>query len=123
MVFTAPLIPALAIAGQVDASPTPVFLLPNTLVAERPSACNDINSCRTLWGIIYSCIITIFTCTYVSFHPDVPDRTHTMWRIRATHICSVLLGFLLPEFMIAKAVVQWRWARKSEPGFQGMLCQ
>jgi hypothetical protein len=119
------LIPVLTFVRRIAASPTPAFSPLNTSsLAEdsfTSSACSNIYNCRTPWGVIYGCIITIFACTYVSFHSDVPDRTYTLWRIRVTHICYVLVGFLVPELMVARAALQWRWVRKNKPAFQGML--
>ena len=124
MVYSAPLIPVLAVVGQILASPTPAFPPLNTSSlagnSTTPSACDSIYHCRTPWNLVYGCIITIFACTYLSFHPDIPDRTHTLWRIRVTHICSVLAGFLVPELIVARAALQWRWVREEAPEIQGM---
>ena len=121
MVYSAPLIPVLAVVGQILASPTPAFPPLNTSSlagnSTTPSACDSIYHCRTLWNLVYGCIITIF---YLSFHPDIPDRTHTLWRIRVTRICSVLVGFLVPELMVARAALQWRQVRMYKPEIQGM---
>ena len=38
-----------------------------------PSSCEDLGHCRTLLGIVWSCITTIFLCTWVSIHPNVPE--------------------------------------------------
>ena len=34
--------------------------------------CDDIHHCRTIPGIILSCASTLFLCTWVALHPDVP---------------------------------------------------
>ena len=34
--------------------------------------CNDLTHCRTIWNIIWSCLVTIFSCTWVAVHPNVP---------------------------------------------------
>ena len=114
----------LALAGQLHAIPTPASsALSTPSFAESspsPSACNDIHGCRTLWGIIYSCIITIFACTYLSFHPDVPDPDHTIWRICAIRVCSVFFGFLIPELVVAKAAAQWWKVWNDDTPFQSV---
>jgi hypothetical protein len=38
-----------------------------------PSSCEDIGHCRTLLGIVWSCITTIFLCTWVAIHPNIPE--------------------------------------------------
>ena len=117
------LILVLVLIEQMHAAPiSPYPAIGTSYLAEvssRSPACNDINNCRTLWGIIYSCIVTTFACTWVSYHPDVPDRTHTPWRIRATRFFTVVFPFLVPELTIAKAASQcWRvWEYKFP--FQG----
>jgi hypothetical protein len=127
MVYPAVLILALAIVGRIHAAPTTALPPPyaSSLVESSSalSACGDINDCRTMWGIIYSCVITIFACTYLSFHPDVPDPRYTPWRIFALRICSVLIGFLIPEFVVAKAAWQWLEVAqdKTKFQFQGMV--
>ena len=34
--------------------------------------CSDLGHCRTIWNIVWSCLITIFSCTWVAVHPNVP---------------------------------------------------
>ena len=127
MVHTALLILVLANFGQIRAVPTVAFprhnissSIGNSSASSAPSTCDDINSCRTLWGIIYSCVATIFACIYVALHPNVPDPTHTKWRIRAARVCSVCMAFLVPELVIAGAAYQ-RWGVwKDKTSFQGV---
>ena len=124
MVHTALLIPALAALGRIHAVPTIAFPRLNISSSignsSAPSACDDINSCRTLWSIIYGCIATIFACTYLALHPNVPDPRHTQWRIRAARICSVFMAFFVPEFVVAGAASQWWAVRKDKTSFQGV---
>ncbi|KAF7369995.1 hypothetical protein MSAN_00629400 [Mycena sanguinolenta] len=35
-------------------------------------SCDDINNCRTFFDIVWGCLATIFACTWVSVHPNVP---------------------------------------------------
>lgn len=121
MVRTALLI--LALAAELHAAPIPALsaLNASSFAQSSPShsACNDIHGCRTLWSVIYGCIITIFSCTYLSFHPDVPDASHTVWRIRVVHACAVFFGFLIPELVVAKAAVRWWEVWENDAPFQG----
>jgi len=117
------LILAFAFIGQIHAAPiTPYYAHSVSSLADaspHSPACNDVHNCRTLWSIIYSCLATIFACTWVSYHPDIPDRTHTRWRIRVTRLLTVLISFLVPELTVAKAASEcWKvWKYKSP--FQG----
>ena len=113
------LVQALIFIGQTHAAPVNPHIVqhstpPPTEFSSRTSACNDINNCRTLSHIISSCIATIFACTWVSYHPDVPNRTHTLWRIRATHFFAVVFSFLMPELAIAKAFAQFSAVRANQ---------
>jgi hypothetical protein len=51
-----------------QAAPIPVVEYSNTY-----SSCKDIDGCRTLLGIVWSCITTIFLCTWVAIHPNIPE--------------------------------------------------
>ncbi|KAJ7151302.1 hypothetical protein C8R43DRAFT_1190704 [Mycena crocata] len=35
-------------------------------------SCDNINECRKLFDIVWGCLVTIFACTWVSVHPNVP---------------------------------------------------
>src|SRR6266704_2305295 len=41
--------------------------------------CDDIHHCRTVAGIIFNCTSTMFLCTWVAFHPDVPKNPEDAW--------------------------------------------
>jgi hypothetical protein len=43
------------------------------------SSCQDMGHCRTLLGIIWSCVTTIFLCTWVSIHPNIPEPAATIY--------------------------------------------
>ncbi|KAF7333066.1 hypothetical protein MVEN_02371200 [Mycena venus] len=47
--------------------------VPPSLVDRAPAeTCDDINNCRKLFDIVWGCLATIFACTWVSVHPNVP---------------------------------------------------
>jgi len=56
-----------------------------------------------MWNIVYSCITTIFACAYTSFHPDVPHGDYDFWDSIKLQICYIIIGFLVPELVVAKA--------------------
>jgi hypothetical protein len=57
----------------IDIATNPPSPLPGMM------ACDDIYHCRTLSNIILSCASTVFLCTWVSLHPDVPDDLYEPW--------------------------------------------
>lgn len=75
-----------------------------------------------MWQIVYGCATTIVLCTWVSYHPDVPNRTYTQTRIAVIRLLSVCLSFLVPELVLLKAVDEWIEVRNYKPRVQGELC-
>ena len=86
--------------------------------------CNDLTHCRTIWNIVWSCLATIFSCTWVAVHPNVPcprKRDANGWIERC--IWNPLLSFvehrlplficalLVPEYVLAWAIRQFLSAR------------
>ena len=87
--------------------------------------CNDLAHCRTIWNIVWSCLVTIFSCTWVAVHPNVPcprKREASGWIERC--ILNPLLSFaehrlplficalLVPEYVLAWSIRQYLVARK-----------
>jgi hypothetical protein len=90
------------------------------------SSCKDINNCGTLLGIIWSCITTIFLCTWVAVHPNIPEPVVTsdmkFWDRLVHKISSLFVekiplficALLVPEYILAWAIRQHLMARKIE---------
>ena len=91
--------------------------------------CNDLGHCRTIWNILWSCLVTIFSCTWVAVHPNVPSpkkREANGWIER--YIWNPLLSFiehrlplficalLVPEYVLAWSIRQFLVARKIAKG-------
>src|SRR5277367_4932923 len=100
--------------------------LPVPAVGETsaPSSCKDFDNCRTLLGIIWSCITTIFLCTWVAIHPNIPEpvdtRRMSIWR-KGVHktlnsfgkkMAMFIYALLTPEYILAWAIRQNLMARK-----------
>ena len=98
------LITFLAIQGvQVQALPLPV----DRRAAE--SSCGD-SDCRTIWNIIWSCLATIFACTWLAVHPNVPLRNITTKGAISCAIEQVkimAITILAPEAIVAWAAEQF----------------
>ena len=110
---------------SIDAGPIPT-------IEDRSLAgnhCNDLAHCRTIWNIVWSCLVTIFSCTWVAVHPNVPcpkKREANGWIER--YIRNPLLSFvehrlplficalLVPEYVLAWAIRQFLKARKIAKG-------
>lgn len=84
-----------------------------------PSSCDNINDCRTLWDIVSSCLSTIFLCTWVAIHPNIPgpvDNRRTSFGTRCLHLLSCLVREKLPLFLCAVLVPEYTlaWALRQK---------
>ena len=107
--------------AYVDASSVP-SIDNGSLAGNR---CTDLTHCRTIWSVVWSCLVTIFSCTWVAVHPNIPcpkKRQANGWIERC--IRNPLLSFaehrlplficalLTPEYVLAWAIRQFLSARK-----------
>ena len=110
---------------STDAGPIPT-IEHRSLMGDH---CNDLAHCRTTWNIVWSCLVTIFSCTWVAVHPNVPcpkKREANGWIGR--YIRNPLLSFvehrlllficalLVPEYVLAWSIRQFLVARKIAKG-------
>ncbi|KAJ6449555.1 hypothetical protein C8R45DRAFT_777520, partial [Mycena sanguinolenta] len=58
---------------------------------------------RTLFSVVWGCLATIFACTWVSVHPNVPppnqNRLQLFWR----RLKMMLIAIIAPEVIVAFA--------------------
>ncbi|KDQ49497.1 hypothetical protein JAAARDRAFT_42807 [Jaapia argillacea MUCL 33604] len=71
------------------------------------STCSDIHHCRTMVGIISSCITTIFACTWVAIHPNIPAPYETSLEITVRRMRVTVMALIAPELVIVWAMRQW----------------
>ena len=109
---------------SIDAGP--IQIIENRSVGNR---CNNLGHCRTIWNIVWSCLVTIFSCTWVAVHPNIPcpkKRKANGWIQRcvwnpllsfAEHRLPLFISALLvPEYVLAWAIRQFLRARKIAKG-------
>ncbi|KAF9457846.1 hypothetical protein BDZ94DRAFT_163299 [Collybia nuda] len=75
------------------------------------SRCQDIDDCRTLISIIWSCIATLVACTWVSVHPNVPSPHHGTTTLVLRRMRLMLLAIIAPEIIVLWALRQRMVAR------------
>ena len=107
--------------ASINASPAPA--IENRSLAGNH--CSDLTHCRTIWNIVWGCLVTIFLCTWVAVHPNVPcpkKRKANRWIQRC--IGNPLLSFaehrlplficalLVPEYILAWSIRQFLRARE-----------
>ncbi|KAJ7206564.1 hypothetical protein GGX14DRAFT_367147 [Mycena pura] len=85
-------------------------------------SCDDINNCRRLFDIVWGCLTTIFACTWVSVHPNVPPPDPNppdffwpklKWRVIVAsgplwrRLKLMLITVIAPELMFGFAAKQF----------------
>ncbi|KAF7370048.1 hypothetical protein MSAN_00634800 [Mycena sanguinolenta] len=69
-------------------------------------SCDAINNCRTLFSIVWGCLVTVFTCTWVSVHPNVPPPDQSPPQLFWRRLKMMLIGIIAPELMVGFAARQ-----------------
>jgi len=93
------------------------------------ASCSDQGSQRAIYGIVQSCLSTIFLCTWVSVHPNIsfrPEKPQATWsewirdpfhqsewildplhHFMSYKVPLFLWALLVPEYILAWAVRQY----------------
>ncbi|KAJ7910780.1 hypothetical protein B0H13DRAFT_596172 [Mycena leptocephala] len=86
--------------------------VPHTLnVRTSSDSCNDIDNCRKLFNIVWGCLATIFACTWVSVHPNVPAPNQSRLMLYWRRLKMMLIAVIAPELMVGFAARQFVAAR------------
>ena len=109
------------LALSIRASPIPPIISRSL----ESNSCTDLTHSRTIWNIIWSCLATIFSCTWVAVHPNIPcPRKREAKNCFQRWVRNPLLSFaehrlplfvcalLVPEYVLAWAIRQYLSARK-----------
>jgi len=75
---------------------------------------------RTLWSIVWSCFVTLFTCSWVAVHPNVPSVKDSGARILGRRLATMGYMLLAPELVIAWAANQYFSAKEIATKYRGM---
>ncbi|KAH9959087.1 hypothetical protein BC827DRAFT_1135266 [Russula dissimulans] len=110
----------LAILAATRAYPVGLQSSPVLSLDQLHSAsCNDLNNCRSLWDIIRSCALTIFLCTWVSVHPNIPGPDEGWPRVTIRRVGLMLATLIVPEAIIAWALRQRLASGKLSEEYKG----
>jgi len=84
-----------------------------TIDQSTPALCSasDIHHCRTVWNIIWSCLVTIFGCTWVAVHPNIPNAEEKWFTTALRRLQLMVMALIAPEIVILWAMRQWMAAR------------
>jgi hypothetical protein len=107
---------SLALTAGVHAAPFPSYSLARVSSlgynASSYSSCTDVDRCRTHWGVVYSCLSTLFACIWISIHPNIPAQARNPWHLRLYSARLAVLSLIFPEVLVAVAAIQFLAARK-----------
>ncbi|KDR70339.1 hypothetical protein GALMADRAFT_76109 [Galerina marginata CBS 339.88] len=99
---------------NADAAPLSTLLprqASNTSVPALPQECICPNT-RSQLDIIWSCLATIFVCTWVSIHPNIPALEEPRWKKVLRRLELMFWSIIAPEVIIFWAAQQWAAARE-----------
>ncbi|KIK54787.1 hypothetical protein GYMLUDRAFT_120431, partial [Collybiopsis luxurians FD-317 M1] len=65
---------------------------------------------RSTSGIVWSCVTTIFACTWVAVHPNVPSIRASQRELFWRRVKKLIVALIAPEFIIIWAANQLRSA-------------
>ncbi|KAF7357426.1 hypothetical protein MSAN_01338600 [Mycena sanguinolenta] len=81
---------------------------------EEPVSCDSNVNSRSLLTILSGCLVTVFACTWVSVHPNVPPPNQSKL---ARRLGLMLVAVIAPELMVGFAARQFldaRWFAKED---------
>ena len=80
---------------------------------------NQPNNRGTL-DILWSCLFTVFLCTWVMLCLNLPSPQESYWRTFLRKLRWMVLAIMGPEFVLAFAYGQWAAAKASVKGFAAL---
>jgi len=95
-----------------------VHISVSTIIQELDEKCACVAQ-RSLWDILWSCLATIFACSWVSVHPNMPQRGESPIMITLRRLELMLWTIIAPELIVAWAIRQWIGARELAKEYNG----
>ncbi|KAF8953236.1 hypothetical protein BDZ97DRAFT_1929852 [Flammula alnicola] len=96
----------------VSVSPPATPAIEYTTPALRDTGGGGCLRSRTGWDISWSCIVTIFACTWSAVHPNIPGPRDSGWTCFKRRIVMMFYAMVAPELMAMWAMRQYSGARK-----------
>jgi hypothetical protein len=106
---------------SIHAAPTLVTEVPRRLSTPFTSptiGCSCPNT-RSVWNIVWTCVVTIVACSWVSVHPNIPAPGKKEWQVALMRLELMIWTIIAPEMMIFWAIRQWIGARKLAAQYNG----
>jgi len=80
--------------------------------------CSNVPDKRSLSSIIWSCLVTLFACTWISVHPNIPSLSDAYRTVMWRRIKIMIYAFLVPEGVMYWAMRQWLGSRELARRYQ-----
>ncbi|KAF8957007.1 hypothetical protein BDZ97DRAFT_1670563 [Flammula alnicola] len=96
----------------VSVSPPATPAIEYATLALRDTGGGGCLHSRTGWDISWSCIATIFACTWSAVHPNIPGPRDSGWTCFKRRIVMMFYAMVAPELMAMWAMRQYSGARK-----------
>lgn len=90
--------------------------IPTADASVSPQSCDDL---RTIWDIIWSCLITIFASSWAAIHPNIPSPEDTRLRIFLRRAGITMMSLVAPELLVIWALRQRLAARRLADKYKG----
>ena len=98
--------------GSTRAAPLVMFRKLNTFrPRDLPLPTECPHDRRTVFSIVWNCLVTMTLCTWSSVHPNIPGPDEGWWEMKRLRIELMLWGLFAPEFVLIWAARQCRGAR------------
>ena len=91
-----------------------VQALPAAALSQPPTA----DPVRTTYNIVSSCLVTIFSCTWVAIHPNIPHPGIGYKKKFLRRVRLMILALIAPECVLTWALRQWLAARRLEKKYK-----
>ena len=66
---------------------------------------------RSIWSIIWSCTSTIFACTWIAVHPNIPGPNDSQCAVLCKRMAIMGCALIVPEYVVGWAARQY-WAAR-----------
>ena len=76
---------------------------------------------RSKWDIIWSCFATLFACSWIAIHPNIPAQSDSFIRRFLIRLMIMAYMLVIPEAVIYWAARQWWAARNIAKRHEGVL--
>ena len=67
---------------------------------------------RGTMGLVWSCLATIFLCTWNAVHPNLPALDDSAWIVLGRRVNYLLIALVAPEYVCTRALTDFLDARE-----------